>query len=44
MKKPKLFKPNQKDLERVAKAISKEISPDKCIVSGKKRVQGNKTI
>ena len=40
MKRPTLFKPTQKDLERVANVISESLSIQKVVVAGDKKVRG----
>ena len=43
MKKAKLFKPDQKDLERVANIIAENLSSDKKVIAGNTKIQGEKT-
>lgn len=38
--KPKLFIPNQNDLERIGRDIAKSLSNDKVLVAGIKKIQG----
>jgi hypothetical protein len=38
--KPKLFKPNQKDLERVGNIIIENLSDKKVAVAGEKKLRG----
>lgn len=38
--KPKLFKPSQKDLERVGNIISENLSDQKVVVAGDKKIRG----
>lgn len=40
MKKPKLFKPSQKDLERIGKIISENLSDQKVVNAGNQKIQG----
>lgn len=43
MKRPTLFKPTQKDLERVANVISESLSIQKVVIAGTEKIQGKKT-
>ncbi len=38
--KPKLFKPNQNDLERISNVISESLSTDKLVVAGDVKIRG----
>lgn len=40
MKRPTLFKPTQKDLEKVANVIAESLSTQKVVVAGDKKVRG----
>lgn len=41
MKKPKLFKPSQKDLDRVGNIITENLSDQKVVIAGKNKLRGN---
>ncbi|MCL1654910.1 hypothetical protein M2T28_20000 [Elizabethkingia miricola] len=38
--KPELFVPKQEDLERIAKEIAKNLSTDKVVITGDKKIRG----
>jgi hypothetical protein len=40
MKKPKLFKPTQKDLKKVANIIAENLSDEKFVIAGKEKIRG----